>query len=72
MIAKGVKLPEVTVRQDDHSPAIPVPVVVPDAGKPSKLPIGCEPAASPIASPELSHRTGRCLAAADPVVLASR
>lgn len=66
VIAKGVKLPEITVRQGERSPATPVPVTVPDAGKPAKLPIGCEPAASPIAAPELSHLTGRCLAALEP------
>jgi hypothetical protein len=72
MIAKGVKLPEVTVRQGDRSPATPVPVTVPGADKPAKLPIGCEPAASPIASPHLSHLTGLCLASLDPDAVALR
>jgi hypothetical protein len=72
MIAKGVKLPEVTVRQGDHSPTTPTPVTVPDAAKPAKLPIGCEPSASPIASPQLSHLSGRCLAAVEPDDLARR
>lgn len=71
VIAKGTKLPEVTVRQDARSSTRPVPVHVPDEAKSGKMPIGCEPAASPIASPELSHLTGRCLAQAEvPVALA--
>jgi hypothetical protein len=65
VIAKGVKLPEVTVRQDGRSATTPVPVNVPEADKPTKLPIGCEPAASPIAAPEMARLTGRCLAQAD-------
>ena len=65
VVAKGVKLPEVTVRQDGKSSTIPIPVDVPDDKKPAKLPIGCEPAASPIASSEMSHLTGRCLAQAN-------
>jgi len=72
VIAKGVKLPEVTVRQGDRSPTTPVPMTVPDAGKPAKLPIGCEPAASPIAAPQLSHLSGLCLAALDTDALALR
>jgi hypothetical protein len=72
VIAKGVKLPEVTVRQGDRSPTTPVPMTVPDAGKPAKLPIGCEPAASPIASPHLSHLSGLCLAALDTDALTLR
>lgn len=71
MIAKGVKLPEVTIRNDARTTPTPVSVDVPTAS-PAKMPIGCEPAASPIASPQLSHLTGRCLAQADqPTVVAS-
>jgi hypothetical protein len=70
VISKGVKLPEVTVRQDGLSATTPVPVEVPGAGKPAKMPIGCEPAASPLAAPQMSQLTGRCLAQADlPVAL---
>jgi hypothetical protein len=65
VVAKGVRLPEVTVRQDGRSPTTSIPVNVPDANKPAKLPIGCEPAASPIAAPQMSHLTGWCLAQAD-------
>jgi hypothetical protein len=72
VIAKGVKLPEVTVRQGERTPATPVPVTVPNADKPAKLPIGCEPAASPIAAPHLSHLTGLCLASVDTDALTLR
>jgi hypothetical protein len=72
MIAKGVKLPEVTVRQGDRSTTTPVPVTVPDAAAPAKLPIGCEPPASPIAAPQLSHLTSRCLASLEPDDIARR
>ena len=68
VIAKGTKLPEVTVRQDARSATRPVPVSVPDEAKSGKTPFGCEPVASPIASPELSHLTGRCLAQSEPPV----
>lgn len=62
VITKGVKLPDVTVRQDSHSATRTVPVQVPDRsdGK-SSMPVGCEPAVSPIASPHLSHLPTRCI-----------
>lgn len=63
VIAKGVKLPEVTVRQNAGSSTTPVPIEVP-GNKPSgktKLPVGCESAVSPIVSPQLSHLMGRCI-----------
>jgi hypothetical protein len=72
VIAKGVKLPEVTVRQGERSPATPTPVTVPVGSQPSPLPIGCEPPASPIASPQLSQLTGRCLASLEPETIALR
>ncbi len=62
VIAKGLKLPDITVRQNAGSAAKPIPIKVPEkAGDKSKMPIGCEPVASPIASPHLSHLTGRCI-----------
>lgn len=62
VIAKGVKLPDITVRRDLGSSTRPMPVEVPDkTGDKSVMPIGCEPAVSPIASPRLSHLTGRCI-----------
>lgn len=65
VVAKGVKLPDVTVRQEAQSETVHVPVSVPETDKPAKMPIGCEPPASPIASPQLSRLTGRCLALLD-------
>jgi hypothetical protein len=58
VISKGFVLPELTIRETKRSK--PAPVEVPHA-KP-RLPIGCDPAASPIAQPQLSHLPGRCLA----------
>jgi hypothetical protein len=60
VISKGFALPQLTVRETPHStPArIELPHVL-DAAP--AIPIGCEPLASPIAQPNLSHLTGRCL-----------
>jgi hypothetical protein len=73
VIAKGLKLPDITVRQDAGSATTLVPVHVPDkSGELPKMPIGCEPAASPIASPDLSHLTGRCISQAHrPIAVAA-
>lgn len=61
VIAKGVKLPDITVRDAFGSSTRPVPVEVPENADQSPMPIGCEPAASPVASPRLSHIIGRCI-----------
>ncbi len=68
VIAKGVKLPEVTVRQTEQTSIRKIPVTIPDAKAPSPMPIGCEPAASPIASPDLARVTGRCVSQAETTV----
>ena len=60
VISKGFVLPQLTVRETPHS--TPAPIEVPhnlDAAP--AIPIGCDPIASPIAEPKLSHLTGRCL-----------
>jgi hypothetical protein len=60
VISKGFVLPQLTVRETPHS--TPAPIEVPrnlDAAP--AIPIGCDPLASPIAEPSLSHLTGRCL-----------
>jgi hypothetical protein len=61
VISKGFVLPQVTVRETPQS--TPAPIVVPrhniDAAP--KMPIGCDPVASPIAEPALARVTGRCL-----------
>jgi len=60
VISKGFVLPELTVRETRRS--TPVPLEAPrDPQKAREIPIGCEPIASPIAQPHLSHLTGRCL-----------
>ena len=62
VIAKGVKLPDITVRQHVGSSTRRVPVQVPvETGAKPSMPVGCEPVVSPIASPHLSHLTGRCI-----------
>ena len=62
VIAKGVKLPEVTVRQDATSSVTPVPIDVPaKTSEKTKMPVGCEPSVSAIASPHLSQLAGRCI-----------
>jgi len=67
VIAKGVKLPDITVRRELGSATRPVPVQVPEktgdrtSPKSVPMPVGCEPVASPIASPRLSRLTGRCI-----------
>jgi hypothetical protein len=60
VISKGFVLPQLTVRDTPH--VAPAQIEVPhnlDAAP--KMPIGCEPLASPIAQPNLSHLPGRCL-----------
>ena len=60
VISKGFVLPQLTVRETPHS--TPAPIELPrnlDAAP--SIPIGCDPIASPIAEPTLSHLTGRCL-----------
>jgi hypothetical protein len=77
VVAKGIKLPEVTVRQDALSTVRPVPIDVGNSGgktgdktgAKTKMLVGCEPAASPIASPHLSHLTGHCISQLTPSVL---
>jgi hypothetical protein len=70
VVAKGVKLPDITVRQDAGSSTTSVPVNVPvKASGQQDMPIGCEPAASPIASPRLSHLTGHCISQAEPITM---
>lgn len=70
VVAKGVRLPEITVRQDANSAttAVPVDVRVKESEH-HDMPIGCEPAASPIASPHLSHLTGHCISLAEPLTV---
>jgi hypothetical protein len=75
VVTKGLSLPEVTVRQQANSRVKPMPVREIDEtrdrpsdrtrpaapGKPAKLPVGCESAFSPVASPAMAHHMGRCM-----------
>ncbi len=60
IVSKGFVLPQLTVRETPRSPTEPVEAPRALDAKPP-IPIGCEPVASPIAQPRLSHLTGRCL-----------
>jgi hypothetical protein len=70
VVSKGLLLPEVTVKQHANSSVKPVPVEVRDqprerkapASPQRKIPIGCEPAFSPVAQPSMAHHMGRCIA----------
>jgi hypothetical protein len=62
-VAKGVVVPDLTIRR--NAPVAPRPAPVPrDAArdKPEKLPIACESAFSPVAAPALADIMGRCFA----------
>ncbi len=59
VVSPGFVLPQLTVRETSRSPI--KPVEAPRALDKPPIPVGCEPLASPIAQPRLSHLTGRCL-----------
>jgi len=61
VISKGFVLPELTVRESKRSKPVPIEAPSQPAAHPV-IPIGCDPAVSPIAQPQLTHLTGRCLA----------
>jgi hypothetical protein len=72
VMTKGLKLPEVTVRQHSSSAVRTVPINEiqeqarerkPQSPRGPKVPLGCEPSFSPVAAPSLAHHTGRCMAA---------
>ena len=64
VVAKGVSLPEVTIRYSGATPATPTPVIAPiGRGTPDgKPPVGCEPPISPLAGSVPSGAFGRCIA----------
>jgi hypothetical protein len=89
VVSRGIALPELTIRQNSRSPVKSIAVESPKApadpkpepaaarNKPAepkkKLPDGCDPSFSPVASPNLSYLTGRCIAGLEsPIKLASR
>jgi hypothetical protein len=63
VIAKGVRLPQVTVREDSNAAPQSTPVKTIEEREPDKQMIGCDPIASPLAGP-VSRMTGRCIASA--------
>ncbi len=80
IVSKGLNLPEVTVREhasSDVRPSTPVRTIDESRDpqsertrpalpkKPSAMPVGCESAFSPVASPAMAHHMGRCMAALD-------
>jgi hypothetical protein len=60
VVAKGVRLPEIPLR--DRRPDVAPP---PPAANPAPRLVGCDPLASPLAGSSVQHLTGRCIAAAD-------
>jgi hypothetical protein len=78
VISRGVSLPEVTVRESMQSVVRSVPVQPPapntappesgqkPAGREQKVPVGCDPAFSPLAAAKASNFSARCLADASP------
>ena len=75
VVSKGFVLPQLTVRETSRSMPTPLeaphPPQEPQTTGPA-IPIGCEPLASPIAAPRLSHLAGRCLSQADDVIVPVR
>jgi hypothetical protein len=69
VVARDVVLPDVTIRSDAQSGVRPVPVESPplipsqakERDKP-KIPVGCDPAFSPLSSAAKSNFSARCLA----------
>jgi hypothetical protein len=63
VVAKGIVLPEVTIRESGASKVDPVPVNSPQAPLPDrrKLPIGCESPVSPLAESAPPNLIGRCI-----------
>jgi hypothetical protein len=61
VISKGFVVPQLTLRDTPQSK--PVPMVAPAArdASPAKIPVGCEPVASPIVEPGLAGIVGRCV-----------
>jgi hypothetical protein len=61
VIAKDVRLPQVTVRENSDASPQRMPVKTLEEREPDKQMIGCDPVASPLAGP-ISRVTGRCIA----------
>ena len=63
VIAKDVRLPQVTVREDSNATPQRTPVKTLEEREPDQRMIGCDPVASPLAGSAVSRVTGRCIAA---------
>jgi len=61
VIAKGFVAPQLTLRDTPQSKPAPLVATPRDLDAAPKLPIGCEPPASPIVQPDLARLPGRCL-----------
>ncbi len=61
VVSKGVRLPEVTIRERRDEPTRQVPIETPADGKERPRLVGCDPLASPLASVSAANLSGRCL-----------
>jgi hypothetical protein len=61
VITKGFVVPQLTLRDTPQSNPSPIIETPHNLDAAPKLPIGCEPPASPIAEPALARLPGRCL-----------
>ena len=59
VVVRGVPLPEVTIREHRSRSVAPVPVDVRPNRERARVPVGCDPAISPLAEP--SPLTGYCI-----------
>lgn len=63
-VAKGVRLPQVTIQERRDEPTRRLPLEVPSDGKERPRLVGCDPLASPLSA--AANLTGRCMASAEP------
>jgi hypothetical protein len=61
VVTKNLALPEVTIKETPRTSVQRVAPVATPTLQERKHSVGCDPAFSPVASPSLSHLTGRCL-----------
>lgn len=66
VVAKGLVLPSVTVRERGDSQVTPLRMPIAPSAVPAREPtgpvFGCESSFSPVAAPSMAHLTGRCMA----------
>ena len=67
VVAKGVRLPQVTIRERRDEPASPVTIEMPNDGRERPRLEGCDPLVSPLAGPSVVGLTGKCLSSVAPV-----